>query len=98
MAGERNSVRAYTPDTIKQAIECVEVQGLSYRQASARAGCAATTLFKHKHQRVKYTSVGRPTALTPLEEKVIARCITSLGSFGHPPTRDMVGSHQKILR
>ena len=30
MAGERNSVRAYAPDTIKQAIEYVEVQGLSY--------------------------------------------------------------------
>ena len=92
MAEERNSVRAYAPDTIKQAIEYVEVQGLSYRQASARAGCAATTQFKHKHQRVKYTSVGRPTALTPQEVKVIARCITSLGSLGHPPSRDMVGS------
>ena len=48
------------------------MQGLSYRQASARAGCATTTLFKHKHERVKHTSIGRSTALTPLEEKVIA--------------------------
>ena len=87
----RDAARLERADAVKKAIESIECEGLSLREASAQAGCA-TTLFKQNKDRVHHTSVGRPTTLSEVEEKIIARCNTTLGSFGHPPTRDMVGS------
>ena len=46
MAIERDAARLERADAGKKAIESIECEGLSLREASAQAGCATTTLFK----------------------------------------------------
>ena len=77
IAIERDAARLERADAAKKAIESTECEGLSLSEASAQAGCATTTLFKHKNGRVHQTSVGRPTALIEVEKKIVARCIAT---------------------
>ena len=46
MAIERDAARLERADAVKKAIESIDCEGLSLREASAQAGCATTTLFK----------------------------------------------------
>ena len=92
----RSSLAKPGSDAFQQAVEAVRLQldQMSVCQAAEHYGCAATTLFNHARGSVKKSGSGRPTVLTDLEleEKVVVRSCVTLGTFGYPPTRDLVGS------
>ena len=91
MAIERDPARLERADAVKKAIESIECEGLSLREASAQA---TTTLFKHRNGRVHHTSVGKPTALSEVEEKIIARFIIA---YPWSETIDENAFHQDCL-
>jgi hypothetical protein len=72
----------YTPETIKKALQEIENKTMTLNEASVTYGVPKTTLY----DRMKTASdkVGRPTILTPEEEKIIAERLVILGEWGFP--------------
>lgn len=66
-------------------------QSVSVRSVAKKFGVPATTLQRHVHTQ-SHIGAGRPTVLTPAEEREIVYSCQVLQEMGFGMTRDMVGS------
>ena len=83
--------KRWTAEDMKAAVSEVWEEKLSISAAARRFNIPCTTLEDHVHQRKMKIGAGRPTILTPAEEKELVVTCHVLQRMGFGLTREAVG-------
>lgn len=78
--------RKYTEEDFCKAVSAIQKKGLSLRKAASKFKVPKSTLSEHmaKSSPSKFVNLGRKTALSSLEEKVLVDLMTECAKWGFP--------------
>ncbi len=86
---QRKTVKGYTPEALRDALNKIERGSITIRKASKSYGIPFETLRGRTAYVMKDTP-GRCTALKPEEERQIAETIATFSEYGHPLGRPVL--------
>ena len=88
---KRKTSTQYSSEALLAAVKAVKEQGMKRSAAARKFKVPATTLFDHISGKSSRIGPGKPTILSPAEEKELVVTLQVLQEIGFGLTKDLVG-------